>query len=106
MNARGTRGQGAGHRWQRQLRGGILWQNRTSGPPGGGRAMSKQRTKNRIEALCMGAVLAALGGRANAAPNGLTQIPIAKVFGDGVGAFSLAHSQLDSTSTVDTAQYG
>jgi len=68
--------------------------------------MSKQRTKNRIGAQCMGAVLAALSGRASAAPNGLTQIPIAKVFGDGVGAFSLAHSQLDSTSTVYTAQYG
>jgi hypothetical protein len=46
------------------------------------------------------------GGAARGAPNGLTQIPIAKVFGDGVGAFSLAHTQTDSVSSIYTAQYG
>ena len=56
--------------------------------------------------LGVGAWLVIMSGRAHAAPNGLTQIPIAKVFGDGVGAFSLAHSQLDTNSTVYTAQYG
>lgn len=51
-------------------------------------------------------MLVGLAQAAHAAPNGLTQIPIAKVFGDGVGAFSLAHAQQDTVSTVYTAQYG
>ena len=43
---------------------------------------------------------------AGAAPNGLTQIPIAKVFGDGVAAFSVARAEQGSKSTFYTTQYG
>jgi hypothetical protein len=43
---------------------------------------------------------------ARCAPNGLTQIPIAKVFGDGVAAFSVARVAQGSQTTTDTAQYG
>ena len=41
-----------------------------------------------------------------AAPNGYTQIPIAKVFGNGVAAFSFADSRLGYSSAVETTQYG
>ena len=68
--------------------------------------MSRRRRNTRLRELLLGATLVMLGSRGSAAPNGLTQIPIAKVFGDGVGAFSLAYTQLDTTSTVYTAQYG
>ena len=40
------------------------------------------------------------------APNGLTQIPIAKVFGDGVASFSVARAVQQSQTTTYTAQYG
>lgn len=43
---------------------------------------------------------------AGAAPNGLTQIPIAKVFGDGVASFSVARAVQSSQTTTYTAQYG
>jgi len=43
---------------------------------------------------------------ATAAPNGYTQIPIAKVFGNGVADFALSASWLDGSSTVYTSQYG
>jgi hypothetical protein len=46
------------------------------------------------------------GSAVQAAPNGLTQIPIAKVFGDGVSAFSVAWARQSSDTTVYTAQYG
>lgn len=52
------------------------------------------------------AVTLLMAGRVQAAPNGLTQIPIAKVFGDGVASFSLARSRQSDDSTVYTAQYG
>ena len=45
-------------------------------------------------------------GPASAAPNGLTQIPIAKVFGDGVAAFSVARAEEGSKNTLYTTQYG
>jgi hypothetical protein len=41
-----------------------------------------------------------------AAPNGLTQIPIAKVFGDGVAAFSVARVAQQTQATTYTTQYG
>jgi len=41
-----------------------------------------------------------------AAPNGLTQIPIAKVFGDGVASFSIAQTQETTQGTTFTTQYG
>ncbi len=41
-----------------------------------------------------------------AAPNGLTQIPIAKVFGDGVAAFSAARAEEAGKTTLYTTQYG
>ena len=40
------------------------------------------------------------------APNGLTQIPIAKVFSDGVASFSIARAVQTSQTTSYTAQYG
>ena len=51
-------------------------------------------------------MLGALCPRAEAAPNGLTQIPIAKVFADGVASFSLARSEQSSKTTTYTTQYG
>jgi hypothetical protein len=69
--------------------------------------MSEARQKNR--SWRGGLLLFMLGlvpGSAQAAPNGLTQIPIAKVFGDGVGSFSVARSQQSSDTTVYTTQYG
>lgn len=51
-------------------------------------------------------MMLAAAREAGAAPNGLTQIPIAKVFGDGVGLFSVARSQQSSDTTVYTTQYG
>lgn len=57
--------------------------------------------------LLLGALLGlALVGAARAAPNGLTQIPVAKVFGDGVASFSVARVVQSSQTTTYTAQYG
>ena len=58
--------------------------------------------------FCPPVILLAVGlaGAARAAPNGLTQIPIAKVFGDGVAAFSVARSLQSSQTTTYTTQYG
>lgn len=47
-----------------------------------------------------------LADKTQAAPNGLTQIPIAKVFGDGVAAFSVARALQSSQTTTYTTQYG
>lgn len=58
----------------------------------------------------MPALLAALAVFGSApvwgAPNGLTQIPIAKVFGDGVASISLARVAQSSQATTYTTQYG
>ncbi len=55
--------------------------------------------------LCS-ALLLLCGQISRAAPNGLTQIPLAKVFGDGVAAFSLERAAQSSQVTVFTTQYG
>jgi hypothetical protein len=65
------------------------------------------RIRRRAAGFAGLALLARMAAReAGAAPNGLTQIPIAKVFGDGVGSFSLARSQQSSDTTVYATQYG
>lgn len=50
--------------------------------------------------------LLAAGVPASAAPNGLTQIPIAKVFGDGVLSLSAEREVESSQTTTYTTQYG
>lgn len=50
--------------------------------------------------------LALLAPPSGAAPNGYTQIPIAKVFGDGVASFSIARVVENSQYTTYTTQYG
>lgn len=54
--------------------------------------------------LCL--LLAGAGPGALAAPNGLTQIPIAKVFGDGVASFSVSRTAQAGQTTTYTTQYG
>lgn len=52
------------------------------------------------------ALLLAFCHPASAAPNGSTQIPIAKVFGDGVAALSVSRAVQGSQTTTYTTQYG
>ena len=60
----------------------------------------------RLTLLFLGSLTLSLPLGSAAAPNGLTQIPIAKVFGDGVAAFSIARAEQGSKSTFYTTQYG
>lgn len=57
-------------------------------------------------AMLAGIALSTLTIPALGAPNGLTQIPIAKIFGDGVASFSLNRSVQQSQVTTYTTQYG
>ena len=52
------------------------------------------------------AVILGVSVPAFAAPNGYTQIPIAKVFGNGVAAFSYSVSRLGYSAADETTQYG
>jgi len=51
-------------------------------------------------------LISAGGPAVNASPNGLNQIPIAKVYGDGGVALSFSQADLGTPSTVLTTQYG
>ena len=56
--------------------------------------------------MAVTSVVVLMSTSAGAAPNGLTQIPIAKVYGDGVAAFSISRSDLSAQSATYTTQYG
>ena len=66
----------------------------------------RQRFLPPLPAMLLAGGVALGNGAAQAAPNGLTQIPIAKVFGDGVAAFSMARAVQSSQTTTYTTQYG
>ncbi len=56
--------------------------------------------------LCLCLSLLFISRPSLSAPNGLTQIPIAKVFGDGVASLSFSRTVQSSQTSTYTSQYG
>lgn len=88
-----------------RLLSGIKRQRKKKGYPV---RMNTPRIRCASYLLCSGALFTVLFATppAQAAPNGYTQIPIAKVFGNGVADFSFTTSRFAESSTVLESQYG